>query len=309
MIMNYGDLITVVTLCYKNYSSIYESIDSVLCQDYPNIEYIISDDGYPGFPKEKIDKYLQHKCKSNITNCVVRSNTENVGTVKHSNLVCEITKGEYFVELSCGDSFYEPNTVSKIVKEIIENDSDIYIFSRLVCDEEGNEKHYIPHRRNVKKASTLNGRSQYEAIVWGHFWAAGSATVYNTDYVKENKFDEKYFLIEDYPMFTSYTWENKIHCNYDIVSIKYRLGGVSNTPNLLIKKDMEIYDKYDRGLHIDELSFWAKEKVRFRLSRSGKITDCFLIFRFPHIVILCLLFKINDIFGILTDKVIIKSKK
>ena len=37
-------LISVITLTYKNYDRLFQTIKSVIIQDYPNIEYIISDD-------------------------------------------------------------------------------------------------------------------------------------------------------------------------------------------------------------------------------------------------------------------------
>ena len=47
-------LVSVVTITYRKFEYIYDTIDSVLNQDYDNIEYIISDDCIPF----DIDSYI-----------------------------------------------------------------------------------------------------------------------------------------------------------------------------------------------------------------------------------------------------------
>ena len=52
-------LVTIVTLTYKKFNDLKKCIHSVLIQNYPNIEYIISDDGSENFPYEEIKKYIE----------------------------------------------------------------------------------------------------------------------------------------------------------------------------------------------------------------------------------------------------------
>lgn len=56
-------LVSVVTLTYKNFDYIYKTIDSVISQNYNNIEYIIADDGSENFPYEDINNYINNKKK------------------------------------------------------------------------------------------------------------------------------------------------------------------------------------------------------------------------------------------------------
>ena len=48
--------VTIFTPTYKRFDTLYKTIQSVLEQDYSNIEYIISDDGSPDFPYDDIVK-------------------------------------------------------------------------------------------------------------------------------------------------------------------------------------------------------------------------------------------------------------
>lgn len=46
-------LFSVVVLVYRHYEHLKTAVNSVLEQDYENIELIISDDGSPNFPAKK----------------------------------------------------------------------------------------------------------------------------------------------------------------------------------------------------------------------------------------------------------------
>ena len=52
-------LISFGIVCYRNWEYLTETIDSVLAQDYPAIQLIISDDGSKGFPLEQFRDYIE----------------------------------------------------------------------------------------------------------------------------------------------------------------------------------------------------------------------------------------------------------
>lgn len=304
--MKYGDKITVVTLSYKNYKNIYDTIDSVLAQDYPNIEYIISDDGCDLFPQNEIQNYINN-CNSKLKSYVVRKNNCNVGTVEHENIVCDLASGEYIIEVACGDSFYASNTVSEIVKKIIATDAELLVFTRIVYSENGKPLYYLPHYRDVRRINKMDARKQYEAFVSGYFYdmASGSSMAYKSSFVQKQKFDRRYKLIEDYPLFTKYSWERKIECCYDIVAIKYVLGGVSNTRNPLVAKDMQVYNEVERLEHINEVNGLIKEIIKYQKYRS-KGKKWFLVFRFPIVLLWIVKYRMNQKIGIFIDKKLIR---
>ena len=87
--------ISVIILSYKNLPGIYDSLDSILVQDYPDIELIFSDDGTPEFDKEedKLRDYLNKKNKGNITSVIFNGLKVNQGTVKNINSALEKASG------------------------------------------------------------------------------------------------------------------------------------------------------------------------------------------------------------------------
>ena len=45
-------MVSIILLSYKNLDGVYETLDSIFIQNYPELEIIISDDGTPGFDDE-----------------------------------------------------------------------------------------------------------------------------------------------------------------------------------------------------------------------------------------------------------------
>lgn len=83
-------MFSVIVLCYRHFEYLFTAIDSVLTQDYPNIELIISDDGSADFPYKEIETYINARKHSNITRTIIRQQKENSGTVRHLNTIWRI---------------------------------------------------------------------------------------------------------------------------------------------------------------------------------------------------------------------------
>ena len=107
-------LISIIILSYKNYHYIYEALDSVLCQDYPNIEIVISNDGSDDFDKKAVEKYLKINRKNNIKNIIVNNNPKNIGTVKNINIAINLSKGEYIIMFAADDAMYDCRVMSQL---------------------------------------------------------------------------------------------------------------------------------------------------------------------------------------------------
>ena len=64
--MNNNELISIIILSHKNLQYIKQTINSVLIQDYNNLELIIADDGSYNFDNKKYENYINDKNKGNI---------------------------------------------------------------------------------------------------------------------------------------------------------------------------------------------------------------------------------------------------
>ena len=304
-------LVTVVTTTYKKYDKLYQCIDSVLAQDYEPIEYIISDDGCSDFPKKKIEQYILNNKRNNIVQFSVIRNKLNVGTVRHQKNIYTKAAGTYLVNLAGDDEFYDKNVISRIVNRFLELNCGILCTSRIVYDN-NRPICFLPHileRRIIDRMNTPY--KQYCALISDEFYdmASGSATAFDKNEYFEIGYESDYKLVEDFPLYVYYTWKNKISFALDIVSVKYHLGGVSNTGNPIVRADMKLFNLRDREAHIDEIDKTTRGKVRFYQLKAqchNKRELIYICLKYPYQCIDKLIYKISRFIYKFIDRIYIK---
>lgn len=267
-------LVSIVCLTYQKFERIYRTIDSILSQDYPRIQFIIADDGSDNFPYDEIQQYVNKNKKNNIKEFLVIHKEKNEGTVKNINNAYKKANGEYLVPIAGDDEFYSFDVISKIVNVFIEYEYDFFITSRARVDDDDNiieisptkfEKHVIKNKINTKK-------KQYKATVLGELFdvLSGSITYTQKAFLEKwGYFDERYYLLEDLPFYTQYLINNKISFAFDIVSIKYRKGGVSdlNNPHPLFLEDIKTYQSSDMVACENDYGAFFARKIKYTIRR------------------------------------------
>ena len=105
-------LISIVLLCYNQESIVYKSIESILNQDYENLEIIISDD----CSTDNTFKIIRaaHQNYQGPHRLIINQNTHNLGVGNHCYHAVGLTAGEYIV-LAAGDDISLPNRVRQAV--------------------------------------------------------------------------------------------------------------------------------------------------------------------------------------------------
>ena len=107
-------LVTVITPTYNREVFLERTIDSILSQCYPNIEYIVIDDGSTDNTSQLLDKYQgQVRFESHA----------NVGEQKTVNRGFSLAKGKYIAIVNSDDPL-KANAIS-IAVNILENNPDL----------------------------------------------------------------------------------------------------------------------------------------------------------------------------------------
>lgn len=101
-------LVTIVTPTYNQAEYLAQTIDSMLAQDYPHIEYLVLDDGSTDSTPEVLHKYDGR---------VRWERQQNMGQSRTLNKGWSQAKGEYIGYLS-SDDLLLPNAVSRLVAEL-----------------------------------------------------------------------------------------------------------------------------------------------------------------------------------------------
>jgi GT2 family glycosyltransferase len=123
-------LVSVVILYYKRRETIESSIDSVLVQDYPNVELVV------------VDNHSEDGVRSVIEQRGSRLKfvelPENVGACAGRNAGLRASHGEIVVFLEDDVKFLSPFEISKITK-VFDTHPDIHVLALQVCDPDTGE--------------------------------------------------------------------------------------------------------------------------------------------------------------------------
>ena len=269
-------LVSVVTATYRHFESLFETMQSVFRQDYPNIEYVICDDGSDDFPEEEIRKKIEELKCDHVKNVIILASPENRGTVRNLNHAYKQSHGDYILNLSCGDVFFADDVVRKIVRVFLKNKADVVVTSRLVYYKNYEPICLLPHygERKILEKKYNTAEKQYKAFILSMYYnmASGSAMYYSRAIMEKlGYYDEKYRLWEDGPFLSKYLLEDKLCFAYDIVSIWYQTGGISTiteTRNPIYQKDIDLFHATDRKAHTERLSASEKRMLAFSYEKS-----------------------------------------
>ena len=141
--------ISIITVCYNMEKYIEKTIQSILNQDYPNLEYIIVDGGSSDSTMEIIEKY-----RDKITKIICEPDD---GMYDAINKGIKASKGEILAWLNADDSYFPwtLKTVSKIFSE--HNDINWITGIPSFMDEGGNLTNIYTHAAAKPSKAIANG--------------------------------------------------------------------------------------------------------------------------------------------------------
>lgn len=286
-------LITVIT---ANYNSPYllDTINSVLNQNYENIEYILVDDGSEEFDIDGIRRYIEKRKKSNVKNVLVIQNEFNLGTVRTLNKALKGSTGKYIFNLSADDLFASTDVLKRWT-ETFESSGAMVMTSYCDMYDENMEKliRRVPQLDKVKKIINAMPDELYDDLASQNY-ILGCCTARSRECIeKYGLYDERYRIIEDYPMNLFLLRNGQKIEFWDSVSVKYRTGGVSAAINfnsayecdsdMILRNELLAFAKRPRKAYL-LYKFWKfkhirKKKYEFSKSRCNcgykQIICCF----------------------------------
>lgn len=290
--MNSHPLISVIILTYKNYKYLYEAIDSVFQQDYENIELIISNDCSDDFDKGKVREYLALNKTENIKHVIVNKNEANLGTVKHANMAIAMAQGKYIKLLAADDVLFNGNVLTSFVKFMEEGNMDVATTKCAAYDETlTNVKYYRPNSKQVELIKNLPPEKLFQHLTLENFIGGVGLCLKKDFFTTYGGFDERYFLTEDWP-----TWlrmlRSGVRIHYlDIISAKYRLGGISTCAEAKGKRikqylwdDLRLMYELEVIPYLDAFPVYYRRRIEFTYNRITRWTSISFIDRMLFII-------------------------
>lgn len=261
---------------YNQENFITEAIDSVLAQDYPNLEVVIGDDASTDMTQQIIKAYK--KKFPDLFKLIISA--KNVGITANCNKILKECTGDYIATFA-GDDLWLPNKL-KLQIEYLQNNRDVSLcFTKVdVFDSDTGKTIYITPDENIfsKKGDILSFAAS--------LGSAGCSFVIPRWAIPEEGFEEKIHSVSDWLFWVEVLKKGRPGI-VDEVLAKYRRhsNNTSGNPDVLVSE------------HLLSLCIFEKkypEMVEPIQNRRAKIISDYLIknyykknnSKFPEMILL-----------------------
>ncbi len=135
-----------------------ETLDSLLAQDYPNLELVISDNASTDGSSEIGQQYAARDPRIRYYR-----NDTNIGAVRNWNRALELSRGQYFMWASDHD-LWRPGYISACVSWLTNEDDTVLVYSPAeFVDENG---HHLADSVDEMDTTALHTRDRFSRVVW-----------------------------------------------------------------------------------------------------------------------------------------------
>jgi len=227
--------ISIITPSYNQGQFLEETINSVLAQDYPNLEYIVVDGGSSDNSASIIKKY-----ESKINYWVSEKDS---GQSEAINKGFKKATGE-IISWLCSDDLYVPGTLNKVAEHFKQHPDAVMIHGKSVLfDEKGKE--------NIKGADKEDLELRYFTVI---------PFPQPSSFFRKKLIDEQGLLREDLHFAMDYDLLVRAALRYKIIPVedifsRYRLHKDSKTTSQIksfAKEWMQVFSKFIRSVNHGE---------------------------------------------------------
>jgi glycosyltransferase involved in cell wall biosynthesis len=218
-------LVSIITVCFNSEKTIRDTIESVLSQDYPEIEYLIVDGGSTDGTMTIVREYEHriHKIFSEPDRGIYDAMNKGISNAS----------GDVIGILNSDDTYIESNSVSKLINKLVESGSDS-VYADLI----------VVERFNLNRVLRYYDSSSFSPEKFRYGWMPAHPTFFTKRSVYEcvGKFSLDYKIAADYEMLIRILWVHKFtYAYFPEPVIRMRYGGTSSagiSRNWILNKEI-----------------------------------------------------------------------
>lgn len=241
---------SLITVSFNNVAHIKDTIESVLSQEHPDIEYIIVDgastDGTVESVRsfsDRIDTFISEKDK---------------GVYDAMNKGIAAATGDVIGFVNADDMLASPDVISTLNKAFEEGGEDAIYGDAYMVDPD-----------NIQKVKRFWKGGKYDREQFRKGWMPPHLGTYikRQCYLEFGLFREDLSVSADYELMLRFMYKHKISVRYlPKVIVRFRLGGVSNRSlSHILKANLEVYKSWRlNGLKVSPLIILRKPLRKLR---------------------------------------------
>lgn len=284
---NNEKLVSICTPCYNHKRYLEDYFESIINQQYQNIELIIIDDCSNDNSAEIIKDNMP-RLKQRFTRVVFERNKENLGINKTANLLLKETRGEY-VKFVASDDLLLNDSIQKLVDYMEEHtDRLLVIGNACIVSDQYKYGELYPERKimNIQAISQID--NLYEKLLMGNFIASVGMFCRQDTFEKYGYFDPD-LLYEDWDYLLRISRNERIYFFDEIVYL-YRESDTSYgsymrcTDKAVMEMKfirmyiggLQILEKNTKYLDLDDVNRVIKNHMVIFLNKAAeyKLIEC-----------------------------------
>lgn len=208
-----NDKITIITVCYNSVNEIENTIQSVISQDYDNVEYLVVDGKSTDGTLEIIRKYSK-----GISNWL---SEKDKGVFDAMNKAIDMATGEWLLFMNAGDSFAESDIISSFFNGVKYDDGVGVVFGDAFFLQPDNSLSYYKATPFTKRESGIRDMGICHQAIFTR-----------TSLARRFKFDFSYKYASDYNMMMN-IFKSGYTFSYNAIPVCiYNLDGISSNNKL-----------------------------------------------------------------------------
>ncbi|EFH4243372.1 glycosyltransferase, partial [Escherichia coli] len=228
-------IITVCVVTYNSFTTVIKTLESIKKQTYDTnfIELIIADDCSSDDTVIIVKKWIEeNKCIFN--NVVLIEQKQNIGLTKNINSAWKLAKGSW-VKSIAGDDILLENCIANNITYVNKHNIQSVVFSLMRSFTEDNNKitfHEIYPNSYQQKVLKGERDEQIKYLTHAGGFACAPSAFINRRLLEEVGFaDERFFMLEDTPLWFRILKKGEKIYFMNIFTVKYRIGNSISQSN------------------------------------------------------------------------------
>lgn len=286
-------LVSIIVLCYNSSETVQETLDSLLVQDYPAVEIIISDDGSTDDTAAVVEVWKE-KHQQQFRRVVFLASASNQGICANVSKGYAEAAGEWIKPIA-GDDFILPGAIAQYM-ELAISENHAVIISKMIPFNDASQfdmetDKVIPFAEDIEiikdKPENLLSALRMKNII-----PAPAILLRRSDYEAVGGIDRAFFHLDDWPLWINLLEAGKTFGWLPQPLIAYRIslnavsaaGNATGVNRQFLRDHHIFYRKYQLG-SLGNLQRWDKvlEMWRFELA-SGKLRSYPRLYKMTGIV-------------------------
>lgn len=249
-------LVSVIAVCYNHKKFVIECLDSIINQDYANIELIIMDDCSTDNSVDIIRDWIENY---NV-DCKFVYHTTNRGICYTLNEALSLVTGD-FIKFIATDDLLKDGYLSEMTNILTKSDDKtILAFSDFDRIDEQGQIIYSSHFDKFPREKPANFNTSIKPILPEEIKTIGS--FFKKEFFELIGHYDEYLQYEDLDMWLRfYAKQNFKFIASDFIGISYRVVSTSISNDGTSKYVMDTLDIYYKHIQNTELHLHCKERI------------------------------------------------